>query len=160
MMSLHRIAVALATAGAVVSLSQAQTPTTPAPGTSAPVASQAPAQPQPKPAPIRRQSIVHHYQYPYPEHYYTDRTGGFRNPGGIGRYAEYYPPGGHYQNEGATRAPFPAATFDRGAPGTSRAEQMQAEALGVQRYNAIQGHIDNYARPYIGFGFGGYGGFY
>jgi hypothetical protein len=153
MLSLHRFAVALATAGAVVSLSHAQAPATPGPGPSTQPGATT------KAVPVRRQSIVHHYQYPYPEHYYNDRTAGFRNPGGVGRYAEYYPPGGHYQNESGGRTPY-VASFDRGSGAPSRAEQLQAQALGVAKYNAIQGHIDNYARSYVGYGFGGYGGFY
>ena len=50
--------------------------------------------------PQRRRSIIHHYPYPYPGAYYTDETAGFRNPGGVGRYAEYYPPGDRFQVEG------------------------------------------------------------
>ena len=43
-----------------------------------------------------------------------------------------------------------------------RAEQLQAQSLGIAKYNSIQGSIDNYARPSFGFGYGvgGFGGFY
>ncbi len=42
------------------------------------------------------------------------------------------------------------------------AEQMEAQRIGISRYNSIQNHIDNYARPTFGFGFGvgGFGGFW
>jgi hypothetical protein len=108
--------------------------------------------------PQRRRSIVHHYQYPYPGYYQNDETAGFRNPGGVGRHAEYYPPGDQFQVQGD---PVRVARFGEGGY-PSRAEQMQAESLGIQRYNSIQQHIDNYAMPHWGFGFGvgGYGGFW
>src|SRR4051812_7650963 len=43
--------------------------------------------------PPRRRSTVHHSPLPYPEYYHGDQSAGFRNPGGVGRYIEYYPPG-------------------------------------------------------------------
>src|SRR5690349_4271563 len=51
-------------------------------------------------SPYLRRSIVHHYPYPYPNYYHNDDRAGFRNPGGVGRYMEYYPPGNQFQNEG------------------------------------------------------------
>jgi hypothetical protein len=109
-----------------------------------------------------RRSIVHHYPYPYPGYYHSDQRAGWRNPGGIGRYGEYYPAGGQFQLEqAAERDPVRVATFgDGGIP--TRQEQLQAQQIGIQRENAIMNHIDNYARPYYGYGFGvGYfGGFY
>jgi hypothetical protein len=121
--------------------------------------------PQTRPAPARnagqpaqrplRRSIVHHYPYPYPEYYHGDDRAGFRNPGGVGRYLEYYPPGNRFQEEGD---PVRVAGFDR-APGVpNRAEQMAAEQIGIQRENAIMSHIDSYARPAFGVGY--FGGFY
>lgn len=110
----------------------------------------------------RRRSVVHHYPYPYPGYYRNDRTAGWRNPGSVGRYAEYYPPGDQFQiNQAGERDPVGVATFgDGGIP--DRNEQLRALQIGVQRDNAIQNHIDNYARPYAGYGMGvGYfGGFY
>ncbi len=109
-------------------------------------------------APHRRRSIIHHYPYPYPGYYNGDDTAGFRNPGGVGRHAEYYPPGNQFQVQ---NDPVRVAEFGKGGY-PSRAEQMQAESLGIQRYNSIQRHIDNYAMPRFGYGFGvgGFGGFW
>jgi hypothetical protein len=108
--------------------------------------------------PQRRRSIVHHYPYPYPGAYYSDENAGFRNPGGVGRYAEYYPPGDRFQVEGD---PVRVAQFGVGGY-PSQADQRAAQSLGIQRYNSIQQHIDNYAMPHYGygFGFGGFGGFW
>jgi hypothetical protein len=108
--------------------------------------------------PQRRRSIVHHYPYPYPGAYYADETAGFRNPGGVGRYAEYYPPGDHFQVEGD---PVRVAQFGVGGY-PSQADQRAAQQLGISRYNSIQQHIDNYAMPHFGYGFGmgGFGGFW
>ncbi len=109
-------------------------------------------------APQRRRSIIHHYQYPYPGYYNNDETAGFRNPGGVGKYAEYYPPGNQFQVQGD---PVKVAQFGVGGY-PSRGEQMEAQRIGISRYNSIQNHIDNYARPAMGFGFGvgGFGGFW
>ena len=54
------------------------------------------------------------------------------------------------------------AQFGVGGGYPSRGEQMQAQRIGISRYNSIQNHIDNYARPSFGFGFGvgGFGGFW
>ncbi len=108
--------------------------------------------------PQRRRSIVHHYPYPYPGYYNNDDTAGFRNPGGVGKYAEYYPPGNQFQVQGD---PVRVAQFGVGGY-PSRGEQMAAQRIGISRYNSIQNHIDNYARPAFGFGFGvgGFGGFW
>jgi hypothetical protein len=108
--------------------------------------------------PQRRRSIVHHYPYPYPGAYYADETAGFRNPGGVGRYAEYYPPGDRFQVEGD---PVRVAQFGVGGY-PSQAEQRAAQQVGISRYNSIQQHIDNYAMPRYGYGFGmgGFGGFW
>ena len=109
--------------------------------------------------PMRRRSIVHHYPYPYPGYYSNDQTAGFRNPGGVGKYAEYYPPGNQFQVQGD---PVRVAQFGVGRGYPSRAEQMQAQQIGISRYNSIQNHIDNYAMPHFGYGFGvgGFGGFW
>lgn len=108
--------------------------------------------------PQRRRSIVQHYQYPYPSYYNDDATAGFRNPGGIGRHAEYYYPGEQFQTRGD---PVRVAQFGVGGY-PSRSEQLAAQQLGVAKYNAIQGHIDRMARFSWGFGFGvgGFGGFW
>ena len=108
--------------------------------------------------PQQRRSIVHHYPYPYPGYYNNDDTAGFRNPGGVGKYAEYYPPGNQFQVQGD---PVRVAQFGVGGY-PSRGEQMQAQQIGISRYNSIQNHIDNYAMPHFGYGFGvgGFGGFW
>lgn len=107
----------------------------------------------------RRRSVVHHYPYPYPGYYHDDDAAGFRNPGGVGRHAEYYPAGDRFQVE---NDPVKVAKFDQGGGAPDRAEQLAAERIGIQRGNSIQRHIDSYARPAFGYGFGvgGFGGFW
>jgi hypothetical protein len=145
------IAVALASA-ALAQAPPAATGTGPANG---------PRRLAPTPAPNYRRSVVHHNPYPYPNYYQNDETAGFRNPGGTGRFREYYPAGDQFQlnNE---RDPVQVAGFDRGGGAPDRAEQLQAQSLGIAKYNSIQSHIDNYARPYFGYGYGvgGFGGFF
>lgn len=83
-------------------------------------------------------------------------TYGFRNPGGVGRMLEYYPPDNEFQNPGT---PVQAAQFDQGPAATQRSMQLQSQAVGIQRYNAIQSHIDRYGAPMMGWGWGfGFGG--
>jgi hypothetical protein len=108
--------------------------------------------------PQRRRSIIHHYPYPYPSYYQDDETAGFRNPGNVGRHAEYYLPGDRFQVEGD---PVRTAQFAVGGY-PSRAEQMEAQRIGISRYNSLQYHIDRYAAPMWGYGFGvgGFGGFW
>lgn len=93
----------------------------------------------------------------YSSGYYGDsRRAGYRNPGGVGRYEEYYPAGDRFQND-VGRNPVPVPTFNGGSGVPTLEEQIAAQSLGVAKYNAIQQSIDRYARPYYGFGF--YGGF-
>jgi hypothetical protein len=143
MLRIRQIGTSSIVAAVVVPLALAQAPP-PSPG-----ASQAAS------ASTQRRSIVHHYPYPYPEYYHGDQTAGFRNPGSQGRYLEYYPPGNTFQVRGD---PTRVATFDRGGGAPDRAEQLAAQQIGIQRYNAIQSHIDNYARPAFGVGY--FGGLY
>jgi hypothetical protein len=112
----------------------------------------------PPPPPVRRRSIVQQYPSPYGGYFGGAQYAGFRNPNGVGKSLEWYPPGNQFQTGGE---PFRAATFARGG-GPSWSDQRAAQQLGVAKYNAIQGHIDRYAFPYMGYGFGvGYfGGFY
>jgi hypothetical protein len=107
----------------------------------------------------QRRSVVHHYPYPYPGYYHGDQSAGFRNPSGVGRHAEYYPAGDRFQVE---NDPVKVAKFDQGGGAPDRAEQLAAERVGIQRANSIQRHIDSYARPAFGYGFGvgGFGGFW
>lgn len=84
-------------------------------------------------------------------------TYGFRNPGGVGRYAEYYPPGNVFQARAASRPP---AEFGNSSalPGNAQ-EQLEAQRVGVMKYNALQSHIDRYGHPFgYGYGFGAYWG--
>jgi hypothetical protein len=84
---------------------------------------------------------------------------GYRNPGHVGRMAEYYPPGNSFQNAGAHPH---LARFSEGPVETSRAMQLQSQMIGIARYNAIQGHIDRYGAGFgaaAGFGFGFGAGF-
>ncbi len=106
-----------------------------------------------RPAYMRQPSSVHQNAYPYPGYYQNDRSGGFRNPGGVGRYLEYYPPGNQFQSDQG-RDPVPVATFNGGSGVPTVEQQIAAQQLGVQKYNAIQQSIDRYARPAFGYGFG------
>lgn len=113
--------------------------------------------PAPPAQPYRRRSIVHHYPYPYPNMYHGDDHAGFRNPGGVGRYLEYYPAGNQFQaNQERGEDPVKVANFGGGGI-PDRNEQLAAQQLGVSKYNAIQGHIDSMSRPAFGYGF--FGGF-
>jgi hypothetical protein len=100
-----------------------------------------------------RRSIV----YRRPTLYDMQRTAAYQNPGGVGRYSEFYS-GGIPPQTG--QDPVRVATFGGGGI-PDRQEQLQAQAIGIQRYNSIQQHIDRFAAPYFGWGFGAgvFGGF-
>jgi hypothetical protein len=85
--------------------------------------------------------------------YTDDMTWGYRNPGNVGRRAEYYPPGNRFQNEGA--GPH-VAYYDQGPAATQRYAQLQSEMVGIGRYRSVQSGINVYGRP-LGFGFPVYG---
>lgn len=87
-----------------------------------------------------------HEEYIPPE----NRDYGFRNPGGVGRRAEYYPPGDRFQNDSPRRVT--ARIGNGGQP--DRAEQLQAQAVGGANYGRLQSHIDRYGSPRFGFGYG------
>jgi hypothetical protein len=143
-----RVAAALLVSGVLATELLAQTP---------PAGSRNnPAQPYNSSQPMRRQSIVQHYPYPYPGAYHGDESGGFRNPGGTGRYLEYYPPGNQFQVAPAQDAVRVATFGGGGIP--DRNEQLAAQRIGISRYNSIQGHIDRMAQPSFGYGF--FGGMY
>jgi hypothetical protein len=76
-----------------------------------------------------------------PYHRRDDETGRYR-------YAPLVP---RYQNENPPNI-VPRFGGAQGAP--DRQEQLQAQMVGVARYNAFQQHLDNYGRPFYGFGFG------
>ena len=90
--------------------------------------------------------------------------GQFANPGGVGRYAEYYT--ANTPTSQVDLRPRPLARFDRGG-GPDRTEQIAAFRAGQLRARNIQDNINAYGRPYgaygagFGFGFGlGAGGLY
>ena len=76
--------------------------------------------------PQQRRSIVHHYAYPYPGYYNNDDTAGFRNPGGVGKFAEYYPPGNQFQVQGRPRA---RCAVRRGRPIPAAASRWRPSGL-------------------------------
>ena len=86
-----------------------------------------------------------------------DAVYGFRNPGGVGRMREFYPPGNVFER-GDDRVR--TARFDNGPTATSRQYQMMAQQVGNQRTRTLYSHIDTYGRPLnfgFGYGLGGYG---
>jgi hypothetical protein len=86
---------------------------------------------------------------------YANDTYGFRNPGGVGRAPEFYPPGDRFQNDSPRH--ITAQIGNGGQP--DRMEQLYAQQVGVMRYNALQSHIDRYGMPFgYGYGFGMYYG--
>lgn len=76
---------------------------------------------------------------------------GVRNPGGVGRFAEYYPPGNRFQNDSPAHI---TARTGVGGGAPTLADQRAAQAVGTARYSALQTHIDTYGRPMMGFGLG------
>ena len=84
-----------------------------------------------------------------------DERGRYANPGGVGRYAEYYTantPTSQYE-----RQPRPAARIGNGGV-PDRASQIAAFQAGQMRTRNIQNNINTYGRPYAAYGFGlGYG---
>lgn len=94
---------------------------------------------------------------PSPPPHHPESEFGYRNPGGVGRVAEFYPPNNKFENQG--RNPVAAARFGSGSPDLSRSAQMQAQQIGIQKTNSLNNQIDAFARPFGGFGFGmGMGG--
>ena len=81
--------------------------------------------------------------------------GRFENPGGVGRYAEYYTP--NTPTSQLDLHAIPQSRFDRGG-GPDRASQIASFRAGQQRTANIQNNINAYGRPYgaygAGFGFG------
>jgi len=82
---------------------------------------------------------------------------GFANPGGVGRYAEYYDE--NTPKSQVDQHPVPVARFDSGG-GPTRSDQIAAAQVGQQRARNIQDNINVYGRPYgaigagLGFGYG------
>ena len=89
--------------------------------------------------------------------------GRFANPGGVGRFSEYYTP--YTPTSPADARPTRVARFDQGG-GPDRAEQIAAFQAGQMRTRNIQNNINAYGRPYgaygaglgLGLGLGLYGG--
>jgi hypothetical protein len=82
-------------------------------------------------------------------------VGRFANPGGVGRYSEYYT--ANTPTSQVDLHPVRVAGFDQGG-GPNRAEQIAAFRAGQVRAANIQNNINAYGRPYgafgAGFGFG------
>ncbi len=94
------------------------------------------------------ESILSHRPWPYDR---KPTTYGYRNPGGVGRVAEYYPPGNKFQNDSPKH--ITAQIGLGGQPG--RSEQLASQQVGIARYNSLQSHIDRYGHPFgFGYGFG------
>lgn len=94
-------------------------------------------------------SVVRHNPVPMR----TDNSSyGFRNPGHLARVAEYYGPGDQFDS--APHDPIHPATYNEQIAAYSRNTQLQAERVGIQRYNSIQNSINAYARPMGGWGYG------
>lgn len=74
----------------------------------------------------------------------------FRNPGGVGRRAEYYPPNNRFQNDSPRHV---TARIGLGGQ-PDRNEQLRSQAVGTAYYGMLQQHIDRYGSPRFGFGFG------
>lgn len=148
-------------------VARGQAPATPSgprrtgPATTAPAASSSAEDP----ARIRDPTMPLHSSRPYrsrtaPQPRYTDPDDdyGFRNPGGVGRMNEFYPPGNKFENGG--RDPVKVAQFGSGSPALSNESQMQAQRIGIARSRELHEHIDRYSRPMGGWGYGygfGYG---
>ena len=168
MVRLRRLASALLVGGLGVAPAAAQTPATPAPKppsvppANAPLFPPIPTDPShPDYHPGAHRTILRHNPIPQRSSYRTSTThtsegsAGYSNPGGVGRYAEYYDP--NTLNANVDRHANPVARFDNGG-GPSRSDQIAAQQVGNQRSQSIQDHIDAYGRP-IGFGYGlGFGG--
>jgi hypothetical protein len=168
---IRRIASVLIVGGLMASWAQAQVqapqgkPGGPPPATLFPPIPTDPAHPNYNAAAHR--SIVRHNPLPpassYRSHYgptsSTNGTRGFANPGGVGRFAEYYDE--YTPRSQVDQHPVPVARFDSGG-GPTRADQIAAAQVGQQRARNIQDNINVYGRPYgaygagfgLGFGFG------
>ena len=85
--------------------------------------------------------------------------GRFANPGGVGRYAEYYTPNTLNSPSALRSIGGGAARFGGGGVPT-RSGQIAAFQAGQARARNIQNNINAYSRPNVVYGIGlGYGGF-
>jgi hypothetical protein len=99
--------------------------------------------------PSAAKSVVRHQPVPMR----TDNSSyGFRNPGHLARVAEFYGPRDQFDTP--PHDPIHPATYNEQVAAYSRSTQLQAQSVGIQRYNSIQNSINAYARPMGGFGFG------
>lgn len=89
--------------------------------------------------------------HPYKSRESSQGQSGFSNPGGVGRYAEFYDRS--TPTSQVDQHPVPVAQFDRGG-GPDRAEQISAAEDGQQRARNIQSNINTFARPMGGYGYG------
>jgi hypothetical protein len=105
-------------------------------------------------------TYTRNYQYrsrtaPQPRPVDPDADYGYRNPGGVGRVREYYPPGNTFEK---SQDPVKVATFGGGPAADSRQSQLAAQSIGNARTATLNNQIDALATP-IGFGYGGGFGF-
>lgn len=95
---------------------------------------------------------------PQPPQYHRDFDPGYRNPGGVGRRAEYYGPPETFERPSV---PERVARFGDGPSAISREAQIRAQQQGIERTQTLNQHIDAYGRPLgvgYGYGFGFLGG--
>jgi hypothetical protein len=131
----------------------AQVPAAPAPVPATATARETPRRESFADLPAPHSSILRvrpwHEEFVPPEQ--RAKSYGWRNPGGVGRMAEYYPPGNTFQNNAPAHI---TARTGQGGGAPDRSEQLQAQAVGTATYSALQSHIDTYGRPMMGFGMG------
>lgn len=89
-------------------------------------------------------------QRPWHEDFVPESQPGFRNPNGVGRMVEYYPPGDKFQNDSPRH--ITARIGLGGVP--DRNEQLAAQQTGTAYYGMLMNHIDRYGSPMMGFGMG------
>ena len=109
---------------------------------------------------VRTSTYSRNYQYrsrtaPQQRPVDPDADYGFRNPGGVGRMREFYPPGNTFER---SSDPVKAAGFGGGPAADSRQSQLAAQSIGNARTATLNNQIDALATP-IGFGYGGGFGF-
>ncbi|WP_435009242.1 hypothetical protein P12x_000491 [Tundrisphaera lichenicola] len=137
--------------------SKPQVPASPAtPAAAAPAASETPdTQASARRTILRQKPRASAYRSYYQGRTSSQGESGFSNPGGVGRYAEFYGP--NTPTSQVDMHPNPVPRFDNVA-GISRADQINAAQVGQMRARNIQDNINAYGRPYGAFGAGfGYG---
>ncbi len=105
--------------------------------------------------PPARRASAGPVDYPTSRRDSQSSQGQFANPGGVGRYGEFYT--ANTPTSQLDLHAIPPSRFDRGG-GPDRASQVASFRAGQQRTANIQNNINAYGRPYgaygAGFGFG------